>query len=168
MSIDCKTGWQDAKCLRAPTNRKVYEFLQRYIADNGIPKQIRIDPGTAFTSNEFRNFCEKYFIRHVKCPVNDNKGNGKVERLIRTITKRLRINKNIILEKEITGLSEMLYALREAEKPNKPCPAELHNNKKLTTVKDIITTKPNKNYTVLDNDNNFQLEISNFPGEQVS
>ena len=52
----------------------------------------------------------------------------------------------------------MLYALRGAKKLNKPCPAELHYNRKFTTVKDIITTKPNKNYNVLDNDNNFQLE----------
>ena len=81
-SIDCKTGWREAKFSRAPTTRKVIEFLQRYIADNGIPKQIRTDPGTAFTSIEFRNFCEKNFIKHVKCPVNDHKGNGKVEGLI--------------------------------------------------------------------------------------
>ena len=71
------------------------------------------------------------------------------------------------MEKDNTGLSEMLYALRGAKRPNKPCPAELNNNRKFTTVKDI-TTKPNKNYTVLDNDNNFQLEMSDFPGEQDS
>ena len=88
VSIDSKTGWQDAKFLRAPTTRKVIEFLQRYIADNGIPKQIRTDPGTAFTSKEFKKFCEKYFIKHIKCPVNDHKGNGKVERLMRTINER--------------------------------------------------------------------------------
>ena len=52
VSVDSKTGWQEAKFLRAPTTRKVIEFLQRYIADNGIPKQIRTDPGTAFTSNK--------------------------------------------------------------------------------------------------------------------
>ena len=32
----------------------------------------------------------------------------------------------------------------------------------------MFTTNPNKNYTVLDNDNNFQLEMSGFPGEQDS
>ena len=74
VSIDSKTGWQ-----RAPTTRKVIEFLQRYIADKGIPKLIRTDPGTAFTSEEFQKFCEKYFIKHIKCPVNDHKGNGKVK-----------------------------------------------------------------------------------------
>ena len=132
------------KFLRAPTTRKVIEFLQRYIADNGIPKQIRTDPGTAFTSNEFKNFCEKYFIIHIKCPINDHKGNGKVERLIRTINERLRTNQNITLDKDNTGLSEMLYALRRAKKPDKSCPAELQNKRKYTTVKDIVTTKPKK------------------------
>ena len=62
----------------------------------------------------------------------------------------------------------MLYALRSAKRPKKFCSAELHNNRKFTTVKDIITTKPNKNYTVSETDNNFQLELSDFPGEQDS
>ena len=93
---------------------------------------------------------------------------GKVERLIRTINERLRANKNIILEQDNTGLSEMLYALRSAKRPKKLCSAELHNNRKFTTVKDIITTKPNKNYIVSENNNNFQLELSDFPGEQDS
>ena len=157
--------------MRAPTTRKVIEFLQRHIADNGIPKQIRTDPGTAFTSKEFKHFCEKYFIKHIKCPVNDHKGNGKVERLIRTINEineRLRTNQKIILDKDNTVLSEKLYALRGAKKPDKSCPAELQNKRKYTTIKDIITTKPTKNYNVLDNDNTFQLEMSDFPGEQDS
>ena len=168
VSIDKKTGWQDAKFLRAPTTRKVIEFLQRYIADKGIPKQSRTDPGTAFTRKEFQKFCEKYFIKHIKCPVNDCKGNGKVERLIRTINERLRTNQNIILDKDNTGLSEMLYALRGAKKSDKSCPAKLQNKRKYTTVKDIITTKSNINYNVSDNDNTFQLEMSDFPGEQDS
>ena len=154
--------------MRAPTTRKVIEFLRRYIADNGIPKQIRTDPGTAFTSKDFKNLCEKYFMKHIKCPVNDHKGNGKVERLIRTINERLRTNQNIILDKDNTGLSEMLYALRGAKKPDNSCPAELQSKRKYTTIKDIITTKPTKNYNVLDNDNTFQLEMSDFPGEQDS
>ena len=103
VSIDSKTGWQDAKFLRAPTTRKVIGFLQRYIADNGIPKQIRTDSSTAFTSNEFRKFCEKYIIKH--CPVHDHKGNRKVGRLIRTINERIRANRYIIIEK-ITKASQ--------------------------------------------------------------
>ena len=62
----------------------------------------------------------------------------------------------------------MLYALRGAKRQNKLCAAELHNIRKFTTVKDIITTKPRNNYNVSENDNNFQLELSDFPGEQDS
>ena len=62
----------------------------------------------------------------------------------------------------------MLYALRGAKRQNKLCAAELLNNRKFTTVKDIFTTKPKNNYNVSENDNNFQLELSDFPGEQDS
>ena len=111
---------------------------------------------------------EIFYEKHIRCPVNDHKGHGKVERLIRTINEQLRTNQNIILDKDNTGLSEKLYALRGAKKPDNSCPAELQNKQIYTTVKDIITTKPNKNYNVLDNDNTFQLEMSDFPGEQDS
>ena len=58
VSIDSKTGWQDAKFLRAPTTRKVIEFLQRYLADNGIPKQIRTDPAQPLPATNLRNFAK--------------------------------------------------------------------------------------------------------------
>ena len=128
VSVDSKSGWPDAKFLRAPTRTKVIEFLTKYIADNGIPRQIRTDPGTVFKSAKFQEFCHKYFIKHVICPVHDHRGNGKVERLIRTINERLRANQRIVLDKDSTGLSEMLYALRTAPKENKISPAELHTS----------------------------------------
>ena len=169
VSIDGKTGWPDAKFMRAPTTNKVIEFLERYIADNGIPRKIRTDPGTVFTKNKFKQFCQKYFIQHIKCPIYDHRGNGKVERLIRTINERLRTNKRIILDKENTGLSEILYSIRKAPKSNNVSPAELQLGRKLTTIKEIITTKPTTNYnSVSDNDKDFELEISDFPQEQDS
>ena len=92
-----------------------------------------------------------------------------MERLIRTINERLRANQRIVLDKDNTGLSEMLYALRTAPKENKISPAELHTSRKFTTVKDIITTKPiQHNYNVSDNDNNFELTMSDFTADQDS
>ena len=88
VSVDSKSGWPDAKFLRAPTTSKVIEFLTNYIANNGIPRRIRTDPGTAFKSEKFQKFCRKYFIEHIICPIYDHRGNGKVERLIRTINER--------------------------------------------------------------------------------
>ena len=40
VSVDSKSGWPDAKFLRDPTTTKVTEFLTKYIADNGVPRQI--------------------------------------------------------------------------------------------------------------------------------
>ena len=100
--------------------------------------------------------------------MNDHKGNGKVERLLKTVNERLSTNKNIDLEMDKTGFTEMLYALRGAREQNKLRSAELHNYRKFTTVKDLITAKPTEHYTVLDNGNISQLKMSAFPGEQDS
>ena len=169
VSIDSITGCPDAKFMRAPTTNKVIEFLERYFADNGIPRKIRTNPGTAFTSNKFKQFCQKYFIQHIKCPIYDHRGNGKVERLIRTINERLRTNRRTILDKENVGLSEILYSIRNAQKSNNISPAELQLGRKLTTIKEIITTKPSTNYnSVSDNDKDLELEMSDFPQVQDS
>ena len=85
LSLDSKTGWPEAKFMRAPTAKKVLEFLERYIADNGIPRRIRTEPGTVFASEKFKQFSQKFFIQHINCAIQDHRGNGQVERLIRTV-----------------------------------------------------------------------------------
>ena len=91
-----------------------------------------------------------------------------MERLIRTVYERLRANKKIVLDKDNTGLSELLYALRTAPKENKMSPAKLYTGRKFNTVKDIIPTKPKPNYIVSDNDSTFELKMSEFPPDQDS
>ena len=54
VSVDSKSGWPDAKFLRAPTTAKLIEFLTNYIAVNGIPQEIRTYPGTVFKSAKFQ------------------------------------------------------------------------------------------------------------------
>ena len=51
----------------------------------------------------------------------DHRGNGKIESLVRTINERLRTNKNIVLKKDKSGLSEILYALGMGEKQKEKC-----------------------------------------------
>ena len=99
----------------------------------------------------------------------DHRGNGKVERLIGTVNERLRANKKIVLNKDNTRLSELLYALRTAPNENEKSPAELHTGRKFISVKDIITTKPKQpNDIVSDNDSTFELEMSDFSPDQDS
>ena len=100
LAVDNFSAWPDALFLHKPTTKKVIEFSKNYIAQYGIPEQIISDPGTVFTSEEFREFCRQFQIKHVTCSVRDHRGNGKIERLIRTINERLRTNKNIVLKRD--------------------------------------------------------------------
>ena len=97
-------------------NEKVIEFLKQYISQYGVPKRIRTDTGTVFVGEEFLRFCKQSGIEQITCPVRDHRGNGKTERLIRTINERLRTNKQIILRKDQPELLEILYALRISKK----------------------------------------------------
>ena len=57
VAIDNFSAWLDAPFLHKPTTKKVIEFLKNYVSQYGIPKQMRSDPGTAFTSEEIKTFC---------------------------------------------------------------------------------------------------------------
>ena len=122
VSVDLFLGWPDAHFLHSPTTRKVIEFLKQYIAQYGISKKIRTDPVTVFVSEAFIQFCEKFGTNHIICPIRDHKGNGKIEQLIRTINDRLRTNRRIILNKDKSGMSEILYSLRISKKGTENCP----------------------------------------------
>ena len=126
VSIDHFSNWPDARFLHRPTTKKVIEFLKQYIAQYGVPRKIRTDPGTVFVSEAFAKFCREFGVEHIVCPVRDHRGNGKIERLIRTINERLRTNKQIILTKDKSGLSEILYSLRVNKKKDGSSPFEKH------------------------------------------
>ena len=68
------------------------------------------------------------------CLVKDHRGNGKVERLIRTINERLRASKEVFLAKDYTGLSDILFALRTAKKADGKSPFEMQFGRKPNTV----------------------------------
>ena len=96
-----------------PTADKVVEFLLEYIATNGIPKRIRTDPGTVFKGEKLQQFCRESFIQHIICPIRDHRGNGKVGRMIRTLNKRIRANREIVVQKDTSGLANILLALKK-------------------------------------------------------
>ena len=132
------------------------------MAQYGIPKQIRSDPGSVFTSEEFETFCRQFQIKHVTCPVRDHRGNGKIERLIRTLNERLRTNRNIILKRDKSGLSEILYALRMGKKADGKSPFEKLYGREPNTVKSNII---NKIKNVSENDPKVEFTQSDFEEE---
>ena len=166
VSLDNFTAWQDALFLHKPTTKKIIEFLKNYKAQYGVPKRIRSDPGTVFMSEQFKRFCEQFHIQHVSCPVRDHRRNGKIERLIRTLNERLRTNKGIILKKDNSGLSEILYALRTGKKIDGKSPFEKQFGREPNTVKgNIVTELVNKGKDVSEQEPGFNFEKSDFEEE---
>ena len=86
-------------------------LLDQNLNANDVERRSRTDPGTAFKSGKFEKFCREYYINHIICPVKDHRGNGKVERMIKTLNERLRTQKNVVLERRNNGLSKTLIAL---------------------------------------------------------
>ena len=62
VSIDHFSSWPDARFLHRPTTKKVIEFLKQYVAQNGVPRNYKTDPGTLFVSEVFAYICRHFGI----------------------------------------------------------------------------------------------------------
>ena len=125
------------------------------ISKHGIAKRVRTDPGTVFKIEKFKQFCEEYYISHIVCPIRDHRGNGKVERVIRTIIESLRTDKEIVLAKKNVGLSRILFALRSEKGRDGKSAFERHTNREPNTPKRVMLNSCN-----LDEDTKLQITSS--------
>ena len=116
-----------------------------------------------FKSGKFKQFCSDKFIDHVICPVRDHRGNGKVEGMIRTINERLRINKEVVISKEKTGLSKILFALRSEKRSDGKSAFERHLGRTPNTPKSRLIEK-----CVLEKDPAINIEPEDFSEEADS
>ena len=60
----------------------------------------------------------------------DHKGNAKVGRMIQTINERLRTSTNILISKDQSGISNILFALRSKKGPDGKSVFEKQNGRK--------------------------------------
>ena len=165
VAIDHKTNWPCAKFTSRPPAEKVTSFLNEYIAQYGIPKRIRTDPALIFRGETFKQFCKRFFIKHIECPIRDHRGNGKIERLTRTINERIRAEKPILTEKGNAEISRLLFALRTTAATNNSSPFDKVFGQKPNTIKNLLIEKPK---SCLENDNLLQLSPEDFPKDDDS
>ena len=71
----------------------------------------------------------------------DHRGNGKVERMIRTINEQLKIDKDIVLTKEKSVLSRIVFAQRTEIAADGKSAFERHLNRKSNTLKADMVKK---------------------------
>ena len=137
VAIDHFSAYPTLKFVKS-TEIKVEKFLRKYICDNGIPQMIRTDQASVFMGNESKAFSEEFGIRHITCPVYDHRGNGKVERLIRTINERLRANPELLAERQNKLFYQLVSALRVNKGKDGKSPFERHTGKRPNTITSII------------------------------
>lgn len=70
------------------TVRALHETFCRF----GFPESLKTDNGPQFISSEFQQFCSQFGIEHRKTTPYWPQANGEVERMNRTIVKRLKIS----------------------------------------------------------------------------
>ena len=76
------------------------------------PDNNKKDHASVFMGSEFKTLRVEFGIRHRVCPVYDHRGNGKVERLIRTFNERLRANPELLVERQNKLFYHLVSALR--------------------------------------------------------
>lgn len=70
---------------KGTSTHEVIERLKKQAVIFGNPRRIISDSGTAFTSQEFKEYCEHENIEHVLITTGVPRSNGQVERINRTL-----------------------------------------------------------------------------------
>lgn len=70
---------------KSTTSKEALDKIRIHQQHFGNPHRFITDRGTAFTSTEFRQYCEEENIQHVTITTGVPRGNGQVERVHRTI-----------------------------------------------------------------------------------
>ena len=162
------SAYPTLKLVKNIAMKEVADFLRKYISDNGTPQKLRTDQSTVFMGNEFRQFRKELGMRHVVCPIYDHRGNGKVERLVRTINERLRANSEVLTEKQNKLFYELISALKTNKGKEGKSSFERHTDRNPNTVTSIIK-KLYKELNDLEFDRTVDLEkLEEFPGDDDS
>ena len=110
-----------------------------------------------FKGEKFQQCFKERFIQHVICPIRDHRGNGKVERMIRTLNERLRRNRKIVVQKNTSGLSNILFALRTEKGVDNTSAYERQMGRKPNTLKSAMIRE-----CFLEKDPQLQIEPEDF------
>ena len=112
VAIDHFSAYPIPKFVKSTKIKGVENFLRKYICGKRISQIIRTVQASDLMRNKFKAFREEFGLRQITCPVYDHRGNGKVERLIRTTNERLRANPELLAERQNKLFFQLVSALR--------------------------------------------------------
>ncbi|GFT24237.1 hypothetical protein TNCV_2064651 [Trichonephila clavipes] len=79
--IDAFTKFVWLYPVKSTSSRDALDKLKQQEITFGNPRRIITDKGTAFTSKEFREYCENENIQHLSITTGIPRGNGQIERI---------------------------------------------------------------------------------------
>ena len=92
--IDYFSRFPEVTKLKSTTSRSIIDALKTFFARYGIPEVVRSDNGPQYSFAEFAEFATKYGFMHVTSSPYYPQSNGLAERMVKTVKKLLKGNKD--------------------------------------------------------------------------
>ena len=132
--VDAHSKWIESHIVNSTSSEATIKVLRNLFATHGIPEHVVSDNGSAFTSQEFKQFMEQNGIKHTTTSPYPS-SNGLAERAVQTV-------KHGISKLEGTiecGLARFLFNYRVTpQSTTELSPAELLMGRRLRTRLDLI------------------------------
>ncbi|XP_015263543.1 PREDICTED: uncharacterized protein K02A2.6-like [Gekko japonicus] len=136
VTVDSYTKWLEISPVSATSTKATIRALRKIFATHGLPDTIVSDNGTAFTSEEFRQFLSGNLIQHIRTAPFHPATNGQAERMVRTAKEALSRLSEGDWECRI---ARFLLAQRTTPNPvSGRCPAELLMGRRPTILLDRL------------------------------
>ena len=89
VSIDYFTRYVLTEYLEKKSSEGIVNTISKWCSQGRIPEEIITDNAKEFISQVFKENMAKFGIKHKKVAIEDHRGNGRVERVIRTLRESL-------------------------------------------------------------------------------
>lgn len=133
--VDAHSKWPEVFCTNGTTSQVIIQKMEEVFSRHGIPEQLVSDNGRQFVSEEFKQFCEAYNLKHALSSCYHPRSNGEAERFIRTFKEKM-VHAELPIHRR---LLQFLFRYRSTpHSTTGVSPAELLNGRKLRTRLDLV------------------------------
>ena len=111
VTTDYYSSFMEVDRLYTKTSKEIIGKLKAHMARHGIPEKVVSDNGPQYSSEEFRNFAEKYEFDHRTSSPHYPQSNGKAESAVKTV-------KGILEKAMAAGVDPYLALLEQRNTPS--------------------------------------------------
>ena len=94
LTVDYYSKWPEITILKDLSSRQVINSLKSMYSKYGIPDELISDNGPQYASKEFKDFVNEYGFMHTTSSPLYPKSNGQAERMVQTVKRILKKNKD--------------------------------------------------------------------------